>query len=346
MTHLRSPQRLLAALAALAAVVLAMAGCSKKLTSVDSSYTAPEGRPSADARLIVYPDLPVTIQTWYIYEPYEEPGPMDWHVTSDVHYFTPGTIHGVIMDGTAASGYQVLRREANGGYLRLKDFVLHPVFRFLDSQWESYAFADSRPAGFRPPTYLGRGVVAGQITPASPLTNAAELAMSDVADLHYASNPVYREPADSNITMKWEPVEGAAGYWMQVYQFKGGKLAKWYSSQPAPFVISDVRNYFVGFVPAPADSHKIGLPGALVLTQRPLLTGGEYLVRVAAVDARGEMIAVTHGDLPEEYLALPDSVPPVVVVEGDTLQPPSIRRRQRHDLGAIKVTPKRATVAQ
>ena len=345
MNHLRSPQRLLAALAALAAVVLAMAGCSKKLTSVDSSYTAPEGRPSADARLILYPDLPVAMQTWLNYEPYDEAGSEDQYVTSDVHYFAPGTIHGVIMDGTAASGYQVLRRETGGGYLRLKDFVLNPVVRFLDSQWETYTFADSRPAGYSPPTYLGRGVVAGQVTPASPLTNAAELTASGVADLHYASNPIYRVPADSNITIKWEPVEGAAGYWMQVYQFKGGKLAKWYSSQPAPFVSTDARNYFVGYVAAPADSHKIGIPGALVLTQRPLLTGGEYLVRVAAVNSRGELIAVTHGD-PETYLALPDSTPPPVIVGGDTLQPPAIKRVQFFNLGAIKVMPTRGTAAQ
>ena len=69
MNELRSPLRRIAPFAAVALVALAMAGCTKKVTNVDANYTAPEGQQSADARLIVYPDAPVTVQTYTDYLP-------------------------------------------------------------------------------------------------------------------------------------------------------------------------------------------------------------------------------------------------------------------------------------
>jgi hypothetical protein len=96
--------------------------------------------------------------------------------------------------------------------------------------------------------------------------------------------------------MKWAPVTGATGYWLQVYQNKGGPESRIRSALPAPFARPDTRDFFVAYVAAPADSYKIGQPGALVLTRRILLTGIEYLVRVSAVNAEGRLIAYTYGD--------------------------------------------------
>ncbi len=303
--------------AALLAGLLAAAGCAKKVTSADPNYTAPEGRLSADARLIVFPDAPITVQTWGDAEP-EGPGAGDSLVsTEQVYLLGPGAIHGTIFDGTAASAYQVLRRDPNGGYRQLKDYVLNPVRRFLDSQWELYTWDDTRPSGYAPASYLGRGVVAGAVTPTSPLTNPGELAGTAIADLAYTG---LTAPPDSNITMKWRPVSGAKGYWMHVYQFKGGPEERILSASPAPFVPNLTRDFFVGYVPAPADSYKIGMPGALVLTRRTLLMSIEYLVRVSAVDASGRMIATTYG--------VNDVVP------GD-------KSYRRFRLGAVKVQPKR-----
>jgi hypothetical protein len=293
MNDLRSLLRRIAPLAAVALVALAMLGCTKKITSVDPNFTAPEGRPSADARLIVYPDAPITVETWTDILP-DGPGPEDILVSTEQGYIAPGTLHGLILDGTPASGYQVLRRESGGGYAQLKDYVLNPAVRFLDSQWEVYTFDDAQPSGFSPPSYVGRGVVAGAVTPTSPLTNVGELMPgSDIPALRYTG---VAAPLDSNITMSWEAVPGATGYWIQIYQFKGGAVEQLLAAAPAPFIPGNVRNFFVGYVAAPATEYKLGEPGALVLMRRTLLKSVEYLVRISAVNDQGEMIAFTYGD--------------------------------------------------
>jgi hypothetical protein len=306
MNDLRSPLRRIAPLAVVILVALAMAGCAKKVTNVDADYTAPEGQLSADARLIVYPDAPVTVHTYTDNMPdgpgaNGNPGLEDVLLSTEQVYVAPGTLHGLIMDGTPASGYQVLRRESNGGYAQLKDYVLTPVASFLDSQWEAYIFDDARPSGFSPPSYAGRGVVAGTVTPASPLTNVSELVMrSDVPELSYTGATA---PRDTNLTLSWEAVPGAAGYWIQIHQFKGGSEAQLLAAAPAPFIAGNVRNYFVGYVAAPATEYRLGEPGALVLTRRPLLTSVEYLVRISAVNDQGEMIAFSRGDW--QYIRAP-----------------------------------------
>lgn len=282
-----------ATLAVLGIAALALAGCSKKITRVDSAYTQPEGTPSADARLVIYPDVPVQIEVWGDVLPPGR-GPEDTIQTVELRYLSgPGTIHGTIFDGTPASGYQVMRRESNGGFLAIEDFVLPPIRRWLQSQWEAYQFTDADPSGFSPATYLGRGVVAGVVTQSSPLTNRGLLTSGTVDTLRYLGN---RAPLDSLITMKWQPVAGAVGYWMQIYQLIGSNAEKLLSASPAPISTVKTRENFVGYIAAPADSFKIGQTTAQIFTYVPLISGIEYFVRVSAVDSQGRMIAFTYGD--------------------------------------------------
>jgi hypothetical protein len=292
MNALRSPKHRAVLAAALVAGALALAGCAEKVTNVDAGYTAPEGRSDADARLVVYPDVPIVVETFRDILP-DGPDPTDPLQGSEERYIARGALHGIIVDGTAATGYQVLRREANGGYAQLKDYTLSPVARFFDSHWELYAFTDGTPSGFTPPSYVGRGIVSGAVTPLSPLTNVGMIGATTVANLTYTAFPF---PPDSNINMTWNQVPGAAGYWIQIYQFMGGTQERLLSAQPAPFVVSDARNYFVGYVPAPAGSYRLGEPGAVVLFQRGLLMKQEYIVRISAVDGQGQLIAYTYGD--------------------------------------------------
>ena len=114
MTPPRSPLRRIAALTAFVVVALALAGCTKKLTSVDPAFTAPEGHTAPDARLILHTDQSVTLETWADLPP-DGADPTDTLLTTETVAFAPGTLHGLILDGTPASGYQVLRREGNGG---------------------------------------------------------------------------------------------------------------------------------------------------------------------------------------------------------------------------------------
>jgi hypothetical protein len=307
MNDLCSPLRRLAPFAAVVLVALALAGCAKKVTSYDASYTTPEGQYNANARLIVYPDAPITVLT-YRDKLRNGPDPTtgnpledDTLLTTEQVYVARGTLHGLILDGTPASGYQVLRRESNGGFAQLKDYVLTPVTNFLDSQWDAFAFDDRRPSGFNPPSYEGRGVVAGTVTPASPLTNVSTLvSSSDIQDLEYTGKTgkldLEGESPDSNIAMTWKAVPGATGYWIQIHQFTGNSEAQLRAAAPAPFVHLDVRNYFVGYVAAPATEYTLGEPGALVLTRRTLLNKVEYLLRISAVNDQGELIAFTRGD--------------------------------------------------
>jgi hypothetical protein len=314
MNESRSPLRRIAALAAVVVVALALAGCTKKVTVVDAGYTAPEGSFSADARLIVYPDLAITVENWLDRLP-EGPSEEDSLTSTDQLAVAPGTLHGVIVDGTPATAYQVLRREGNGGFAQLNDYLLTPTVRFLDSEWEIYTFHDARPSGFNPPSYVGRGVVSGEVTAQSPLTNLAEEAGSAVPALTYTGSTA---PPDSNIPMSWDAVPGAVGYWIQIYQFRGGSQEQLLEAQPSPFVTSQARNFFVGYVAAPATSYQLGQPGALVLARKPLLRSVEYLVRITAVDANGNLLAYTYGDW--EYLR-------------------AVGTYQRYRVGAVRVIP-------
>ncbi len=294
----RSPLRRIAALAALAAVVLAMAGCSKNVT-VDPGYTSPEGRYDANARLIVYGDVPIDYTSYLDIMP-PGPDPTDSLLGQGQVDVLPGARMGLILDGTPASGYQVLRRESNGGFAPLQDFVVTPAAKFLDSQWEAYPFQDLHPSGFTPPTYLGRGMVQGEITRTSPLTNLGELTLSRPVPI-VIPYPVTDSTMGGPGGLRWKQVPGATGYWLQIYQYKGGALQQFYASAPAPMVTSQVRTYHVAYIPATPTAndsinYQIGMPGVLVLTNRVIVNNVDYLVRVSAVNAQGEMIGFTYGD--------------------------------------------------
>jgi hypothetical protein len=291
MNALRNPMHRTVLVVAVALGALALTGCAKKVTNVDAGYTAPEGQYAADARLVVYPDAPIVVESFTDLVP-DGPDEGDLLVGTEQRYLAPGTLHGLILDGTVAGGFQVLRREANGGYGQLKDYTVSPTVRFFDSHWELYTFSDATPSSFSPPSYLGRGVLAGTVTDLSPLTNVGQVTSSTIANLAYTGSIF---PPDSNITMSWQTVSGAAGYWIQIYQFMGGSEEELLAAQPAPLLFKDVRNFFVGYVAAPANSYKLRDPGALVLFERGLVYGSEYLVRVSAVNEQGEFIAMTYG---------------------------------------------------
>ena len=135
--------------------------------------------------------------------------------------FGPGTVQGTVLDGTAASGYQMLRREAGGGFAAFKDFALTPAVRWLQSHWEAYAFNDQPDAGYQPPTYEGRGILAGSITTGSPLTNEATLNGSSVGDVRVLQPRIDTCPGDELPSVTWTAVPSAAAYLIQTFQYRG-----------------------------------------------------------------------------------------------------------------------------
>ena len=196
---------------------------------------------------------------------------------------------------------------------------MYPVLRWIDSEFELYRFADANPSGFSPATYMGRGVVGGAVTPTSPLTNPGQIGATTLDELNYTG---LRTPYDTLITMSWDQVPGAAGYWLQIFQNIGSTDQSVRTGIPSPFATEHIREYYIAYVTAPADSHKIGRDPAEVLYRRALLTGIEYLVRVSAVDPQGRMLATTFGD---------------------TQVQPGSGEYAIYRLGAVKVLPSRPT---
>lgn len=276
--------------------VAALAGCVKKQpTEVSPSYV-PEGTFSSQARLIVFPDLPTTLYTFFDKNPIGVGVEDSLIGTSTVRRGSPGELRLMLFDGTQASAFELLRREASGGYFSVNDFLLHPERKYIDGQREVYLAADDDPSSFSPATYIMRGMVAGEITPESPLTNEAVAGSGIVQPVTYTG---ISAPGDSLFTVSWAAVTGAAGYWVHVYQFlEAQRDDQVISGVPAPAYVDKVRDFFLGYVPAPNTSYKLGdtPPDVDIYTRRTTLRGQTYLVRIAAVDATGALIAYTYGD--------------------------------------------------
>lgn len=321
MTERLSMNRKSASRLALAALLIAIAaGCAKKITSVDPSFTTPEGTFSTEARLLIHPDYPTQLFNFTDIAPIGV-GPEDQLIdVTDRYAHGPGVLDGIIMDGTTASSYQLLRRQPGGGYAPLKDFTLRPTVRWLESQSEVYEFLDTEPFdGFLPATYLGRGLVSGTITPGSPLTNVGLMNPVSITPIRYSGN---RFPTDSLFTVSWGPIPGATGYWIQVYQYLAATPdQKVLSSAPAPLALGQIRDFFIAYVSAPDTSYKLAGPNGQMFARKTILTGSDYNVRVAAVSGEGNLIGFTFGDL-------------------DTLR--TSTNYSLYARGAVKVSPSRA----
>jgi hypothetical protein len=283
----------------LAGAVLGESGCSKKLT-VDPGYTTLEGVLSPDARLAVYADIGNLVYAKHEFPP--NSGIFVLDSTFTVYSYAPGTVQGLVLDGTAATRYEMMRRSTSGGYAPLKDFVLSPVDKWLQSHWEAYHFQDSPEGGGQPPSYQGRGVISGNVTTHSPLTNPATLAATGVQDVPILQPRFFTFRGDTVPTIKWGAVPGAASYIIQIFTYRGDIRVgseKFVYGIPAPIALGKLHVYYVALVPPNLTSHKIGTPGAQELQNIPMLSGGVYFFRVSAIDSTGRLIGCTVGTSPD-----------------------------------------------
>lgn len=299
MNRFLHPRALLVLALAALALPAALAGCSKKITSVDAGYTQLEGTPDPNAQLMVWPDQPIEVR---YYADLGTPGPSqaDTLLAVEQTYRTgPGAVQSMLLDGGNSSGFEFFRRASNGGFEAMRDYVVNAPRKWLDSQWELYELTDASPSGFSPATYVARGLLAGSTTRNSPLTNPAQVTGPTSRSLVYTGN-LFPARSDTNFTMSWGAVPGAAGYWIHVYQFRSDAPTSEVisSGSPSPVWNGKVRDQFVGHVAAPATSYKLGTvePGVRVLTYKPPISGQVYLVRVTAVDANGQVVASSGTD--------------------------------------------------
>lgn len=321
-------------LAALGLTGLLASGCAKKVTSVDPGFTQVEGLPSADVQLVLWPDLPVTL-TQYARETVPNTTPTEFIdvIQSEVPVYATGAgaQRMIIVDRSPAGAFQMFRREPGGGFRQYQTFPLQASRRWIDTQSDMYSTVDATGSGYAPPTYVSRGLVEGIATTLSPLSNVATSTLAPQPTMRYRGN---LEPGDSLFTAAWDPVPGAAGYWLHVYQFRANasRLERQVAGAPAPVLNGNVVDYFVGFIAAPDTSVKLPsdttrtLPaGTKVFTRRTTLMGQVYLTRVTAVDGNGQVIAYLRGERDSVRVADPNVF-------------------LRWTIGAVRVNPKRPTL--
>ncbi len=276
-----------------------VASCAKKGAVVDPNNQPPgfpEGVPSSN-QMIVWNDTPSRISL-YADNGDAGPSPDDSLMEIMEQYLSgPGSVAGTMLDYTPASGFQVFRKEANGGYHLLKDFVLQPTQRWIQTSSDGVLFFDPRPVSGASRSYIGRGIVEGHIGSQSPLTPLAITVRTSVnRNLNYTG---VAQPPDSLFRMSWQPVAGAAGYWVQVYQLSRDVRTDTEiigSGIAAPLYLEKSHDTFIGFIPAPDTSYHLADPlpaGGRLLIRRTPVNDAIYSVRIAAVDANGELIAYT-----------------------------------------------------
>ncbi|TMQ70880.1 MAG: fibronectin type III domain-containing protein [Candidatus Eisenbacteria bacterium] len=274
----RAALRRSAAIASLIALCSLVDSCDKKTAVVDPNDGL-EGIPSA-SQLVVWRDTP-TQDSVFADLGAAGPSPEDTLIaTHDIYYAGPGEIRGMIFDYTRADRFEVFRRES-GAFRPFKDFLINPSKRFLKGQADVFRFLDVPPPG-PSEQYIGRGLVEGVGAADAPKTNLAQAGGGQVAmDLQYTGATGIRpdiRPLDSLLTLEWNAVPGAAGYWVHVYQLtnQGGEE--------------------IVFLPAGTTSYHLGDPlpaGGRILTYTTPINGLDYQVRIAAVDANGQLISYT-----------------------------------------------------
>ena len=277
------------ALAVLVAIAMGTFGCSKKL-AVDPGYTSPEGVYSSAVRLMLYQERPVHVTAIH-----QIGRIFNFDSAFTVVNYPPGTVVGILMDGSPAEGFQLMRKASGGGYAPAKDYALTPANKWLDTRTEEYTFVDFPSGGFSPPTYVARGLVGGTPTRASVLSNEASILPDTVGNLTYTS-PV--QTPDSLFFIGWTAVPGAASYWVHIYLFRGDvrtNYEKLAYGVPAPIATGKVHTYVLAQVPATATTFFVGARGPGVVHYEPLPKSVDYFIRVSAVDARGKLIACTPG---------------------------------------------------
>jgi hypothetical protein len=299
----------------MAVAALALASCAEKVTTVPAG-TVPEGETTDRSGLTVWREIANRL---YVFRRGDPPNGIPHVLVDSIPVSTPlpGQLHGVIRDSTAASAYQIYRQQPGGGFTELFDFKPAPTRRWIDRGWEIYHFTD--PQTVVPTyTYLGRGVVGGTTTIASPVTNEAHDTTRAVVTLTYTGPTGFNAvgdpaPLDSLFMMSWNTVPNAVGYFIHVYQpsFNLVDQAEQIASgMPAPLFIGKSLDILVAHMPAPDPqpaslSFRMPAPTeyptqARVMTVRGTRYGQEYLVRIAAVDALGQLIAYTYGSFSTE----------------------------------------------
>jgi len=296
--HLARALRTGLSLAGLLALAALATSCEKKSPVVPTDGTGVEGIAS-ESQLVAWRDTPTQDS---VFADLGNPGPSHDDTlisTSDIYYAGPGKAQGMIFDYTNADRFEMFRRES-GAFRPFKDFLVTPAKRLFKGHADIFRFLDVPPSGVSQ-DYIGRGLMDGAGGSQAPKTNVATCGTGPVAmDLQYTGATGFLpdiRPLDSLLVLEWAPVPNAAGYWVHVYQLtnQGGEDIV-LSGTPAPMYVDVTRDYLLIYLPGTSTTYRWGdtpPAGGKLLTSTPILNGLDYLVRVTAVDANGQMISYT-----------------------------------------------------
>jgi hypothetical protein len=285
--------RILAAVLALAALVLA-AGCEKRPTGYDPNPNSPEGVPAADARLLAYRNIALRV----VVRDYASTNVDSVSVGAQAFAGSTSMPLLLLLDGTPANSFELFRRSGGGAFERTADYALQSLFKYVNAGYEIFFSTDPSPGSYAPPSYLARGLVDGVASHQSPLSNEGRLTAPDLLPILYNGD---LQPLDSLFTVSWVGVPGAVGYWVHIYEkpIPGGQ--RLVSSLPSPIAYVTAGDEFIGYRagnnPGGSVQFKLGDTGLLTLRYFPPLVGHDYLVRVSGVNADGQVIAQTPGNL-------------------------------------------------
>jgi hypothetical protein len=292
--------------------------CSERITEIDPSLQPPgfpEGQPDV-SQLMIWPDTPNRV---FRYKDAPPRGPNNQATNPDpfappdtlvgfreVYDIGAGVVRGLIFDDSPAERYQMFRREGAAGFRPLKDFLLrrvHPVLDSAVSRVDLLEFTDRAPfpAGLR--AYIGRGVIGDVVTADAPLTNLARTSRDTVTrHVRFLGFTLGRLNADTTategISITWQTVPGAIGYWVQIFQLgtqTGEDIIR--AGAPTPLFSGNSRDFTVAWVPdsAGAAVQRFDIqnpaPGVRVLMAKRLIFGLEYIVRISAINSEGDLIA-------------------------------------------------------
>lgn len=282
------------AVAAALLALVAAAGCESRPTGFDPNPDRPEGTPSANARLVSYRNhaLRVMVRDYASAD-----------IDSIVHAVRafPGDATMpllLLMDGTAASAFEMYRRNDAGKFERTSDAAVTSRFKYVSSGFEEFFTTDPAPSSFAPTSYIARGLVDGVATHQSPLSNEVQLTQADLEPITYNGNLF---PLDSLFTVSWVGVPNAVGYWVHIYEKPISGAERMRSAFPSPIAYQTAADLLIAYRdgnnPGGSVSFQLGDPTLLTLKRTAPLLGHDYLVRVSGVDATGQVIAQTPGDL-------------------------------------------------
>ena len=318
------------------------AGCEKQPAGYDPNPDRPEGVTTTAAQLVAYRNQALRVMI----RDYASTN-IDSVVVGVTAFTGPTTMPLLLLfDATQSNQFEMYRRDNGGRFQRTTDFDLDSHFKYISAGVETYFTSDPTPGSYQPPTYLARGVLNGVVTHQSPLSNEAHMLQTDLPPITYNGNLF---PTDSLFTIAWVGVPGAVGYWIHGYEkpIAGGQRMT--CSIPAPLSYLTASDLLIGFYngnnPGGTLSYKLGSPGLLTLRYNPPLLGHQYCIRISAIDATGQVIAQTPGDLDSlsmppdlAYLAPPDFSPDKTKMFF-SLGGPAVTRRQLGHAPALVAGP-------